>query len=107
MENLNNNLNNLTTTMLVKCFTNPNNRDFYIGTLTADKFERIVKLFEQFDSLHIFWSAFHIAETEYLNDISAYLGAEYQMGLYDACPECGCISYVDGVKCPNCDYIED
>lgn len=103
MENLNNNLNNLTTTMLIKCLTNPNNKDFYIGTLTANKFKRIVKLFEQFDSLHIFWNAFHIAETLYYNTEVEEVLEEPT----NACPECGCINYIDGVKCPNCDYIED
>ena len=92
--------------LMVKSMLNPSNESFYIGSLTLNRLNRIIN--GDSEMAEIIWTAYSRAEAEYLNDIAAYLGAEYQLGLteIDTCPECGCRNYIKGCACPNCEYVE-
>lgn len=93
----------------VKCMLNPDNKDFYIGTLTLDK---VKSLFVEMndpsaDISTVFWSAFSRAQAIYLKNSKPEIDAELEDNLesqLDTCPECGCRNYIPGVRCPNCDY---
>lgn len=113
----------------VKAMLNPDNPDFYIGSLTLDK---IASLFAEMDNpsadvVTLFWKAFHIANAKYkeqqeelehaydkdvaLDDIAYEFGKHRNNSYYgNPCPNCGCtatLGYIPGVRCPNCDYIEE
>ena len=123
--------------MTVKSMLNPNNPDFYIENLNLQKFAAMFKAMpeEKLDILSIFWTAYSIAEAQYLadkrhqkevqqtseviDDIIDVIDDQLEQlkesksyradtdYLYDnVCPECGCPNFVPGVKCPNCDYID-
>ena len=94
----------------VKAMLNPDNPDFYIGSLTLDK---VASLFAEMDNpstdtVTIFWKAFHIASAKYKEQKEEL---EHLIKFVNThCPECGCSSilgYKPGVRCPNCDYIEE
>lgn len=114
-------LDEVLTDLLVRCMLNPNNKDFYIGTLTLDRVKQYFAEMPQEDIsvASVFWSAYHIAETEYLKQQKE--ASEEEETFVDAlidffeehptphkcCPECGCptaLGYISGIKCPNCDY---
>ena len=63
MKHLNNYLNNTLVNLTVKCMLNPNNKYFYIGTLTLEKAAEIIKF--NSDCAETFWTAYHIASKEY------------------------------------------
>lgn len=113
----------------VKQMLNPNNPDFYIGSLTLDK---VASLFAEMNdagisAVDIFWKAFHIAKAKYkkqqeelenaydkdvtLDNIACEFGKHHNNSYYGkTCSNCGCtaqLGYVSGVRCPNCDYIEE
>jgi hypothetical protein len=96
--------------LTVKQMLNPDNADFYIGNLTLDK---VKGLFVEMNdtnvtAVDIFWKAFHIAEQKYKALEEAY--PDKATFSSNACPECGCAQssgYVKGIRCPNCDYIEE
>ena len=103
-------LDTVMTDILVTAMLNPENPDFYIGTLTLDK---VQSLFAEMDNpstntVSLFWKAFHIASAKY-KEQQAEL--EHLIEFANAhCPECGCspnLGYTSGVRCPNCDYIEE
>ena len=92
---------------LVKSMLNPNNTEMYIGNLTVDTVKYILSDGAS-NTISLFWKAYHIAEREYraqqklLKSIPAIDST--------CCPECGCtqaLGYTSGVRCPNCDYIEE
>lgn len=94
----------------VKAMLNPDNPDFYIGSLTLDK---VASLFAEMDNpstdtVTLFWKAFHIASAKYKEQQEEL---EHLIEFANAhCPECGCspnLGYKPGVRCPNCDYIEE
>lgn len=79
----------------VNCMLNPNNKDFYIGTLTEEKVDVLTKSMD-IETLHIFETARKIAEDIHCSD--------------NVCPMCNLtykLGYRKGVHCPNCDYVED
>ena len=63
MKTLNPYLNNVLVDMTVKCMLNPNNKHFYIGTLTLEKAAEAIKF--NSDCAETFWTAYHIASKEY------------------------------------------
>ena len=108
MEKLTKSIDQTMVSMLTKCMLNPSNKDFYIGSLTLEKVQTIFNEINDSEFASVFWTAYSIAQAEYIKEqkfiefLDTY--AETQ------CPECGCYTYqgyVPGVKCPNCDYVED
>jgi hypothetical protein len=63
MKPLNPYFNNVLVNLTVKCMLNPNNKHFYIGTLTLEKAAEIVNGIS--DCAETFWTAYHIASKEY------------------------------------------
>lgn len=104
-------LDEILTNMLVRCMLNPDNKDFYIGTMTLDKVRQYFAEMPHGDTsvASVFWNAYSRAEAEYLNDNTPCQGLEYPLDLVEigTCPECGCRDYIQGVACPNCDYVEE
>lgn len=107
---------------LVRAMLNPNNKDFYIKNLTL---HNIAEMFTAMnnrghDISDVFWTAYDIAEGTYLQQKYLERKANEEQDLVqeclDACvakqnnvtycPECGCLDFVPGVKCPNCDYVD-
>ena len=94
----------------VKQMLNPENPDFYIGTLTLDK---VKALFVEMgdpstDLISIFWKSFAIAKEKYLASKECTLAKLKSLRKYyveePGCPACGnTLGYVPGVRCPNCD----
>ena len=109
MENISKSLDKILVDITVKQMLNPENKDFFIGKLTLDK---VQSLFAEKDNanisaIDIFWRALHIAETKYKAQLADLAKATFNR---ISCPECGCAQtsgYVPGVRCPNCDYIEE
>ena len=95
----------------VKCMLNPDNRDFYIGTLTLDKVKAlfIEMNIPDTDISTVFWSAFSRAQALYLEMTKSDDLPEEDDSIDDSdiCPECGCRTFVSGVRCPNCDYEDE
>lgn len=125
LQHISKGLDELMIDITVKCMLNPENKDFYIGTLTLDKVKSMfVEMNDaDLDILTVFWSAFSRAQTKYLEEeqdlIQEYeksceldnIACEYAKhgnnSYYGTvCPECGCRFYIPGVACPNCDYVE-
>lgn len=103
--NISNSLDQIMVDITVRQMLNPDNKDFYIGTLTLDK---VASMFAEMNKAEIaiseiFWQAYGIAQQEYKTTL-AYEKVEEPS---DACPKCGCNNYIAGVACPNCEYIED
>ena len=104
----------------VNCMLNPNNKDFYIGTLTFDKLHNLID--NDSDKAEVVFTALGIAQAEFDNDCAYIENAliddiicEYAKHgnfshygniehIWLGCPECGCSAYIDGCHCPNCDY---
>lgn len=103
MDKLNNSIDNVFKNLMVRCMLNPDNKDFYIGTLTIERVEEILTNFNDPEFTELFWSAFEIAQAELNCQI---LAVKHGQTLY-VCPECHCLDYVPGAKCPNCDYEEN
>lgn len=101
LQHISSGLDELMIDMTVKCMLNPENKDFYIGTLTLDKVKSMfVEMNDaDLDILTVFWSAFSRAQALYLD--------MPESNDSDICPECGCRFYLQGVACPNCDYVEE
>ncbi|MBP3581952.1 MAG: hypothetical protein J6J33_04300 [Clostridia bacterium] len=102
MEKLNNTLNDTMKNIMVRCMTNPDNKDFYLGTLTVQRIGEILRNFNDPDFTKLFWSAFEVAQAQYISHV-------YQLESVTGtiCPECYCLDYIPGVKCPNCDHYEE
>ena len=100
----------------VRAMLNPENPDFYIGSLTLDK---VASLFAEMDNpstdtVTIFWKAFHIASAKYKEQTDIVKDTLEILNSFPdrltTCPHCGCtetLGYKPGVRCPNCDYIEE
>lgn len=102
MEHIQNSLSNCLKSLMVQCMLNPNNKDFYIGTLTIERVQQILLNFNDPEFTQLFWDAFEVAQAELNCQI---LAVKHGQTLY-VCPECRCLDYVPGAKCPNCDYEE-
>ena len=102
MEKLNNSLENVMQSLMVKCMLNPENKDFYLGTLTTERVKQILLEFNDPDFTKMFWDAFDIAQAHYISHV-------YQLESVTGtiCPECYCLDYMPGVKCPNCEHYEE
>lgn len=87
----------------VKQMLNPDNKSFYIGTLTLAQCRELLHDADE-GLTHAFWKAFGIAQGIYLEQMHIDKELDH---FEDACPECGCTSYVEGCACPNCDYVEE
>lgn len=109
LQHISSGLDELMIDITVKCMLNPENKDFYIGTLTLDKVKSMfVEMNDaDLDILTVFWSAFSRAQAIYLNNLSTELIEEEILAEGTSCPECGCRFYLQGVACPNCDYVEE
>ena len=125
LEHISEGLDKLMVDITVRCMLNPNNKDFYIGTLTLDKVKSMFAEMNDADLeiLDIFWSAYSIAEAKYLEEqrllkeyneaiaeeIEHYVPIDFSAvnEILHVCPECGCRDYVQGVRCPNCDYVDE
>lgn len=121
--NISTSLDQIMVDITVRQMLNPDNKDFYIGTLTLDK---VASMFAEMSSADItidsvFWTAYGIAqakrlaeleeEAQILNNITCERAKHDNHSHYeDICPECACTQlqgYIAGVACPNCEYIED
>ena len=103
MDKLGNSLNNTMKSLMVRCMLNPDNKDFYIGTLTTDRVREILVNFNDDEFTQLFWSAFEVAQALFIqqtNELKVYFDKTI------VCPECGCLTYVPGVACPNCEHTE-
>lgn len=106
MFNISKSLDQVMVDITVSCMLNPENPDFYIGTLTLDK---VQSLFAEMDNpstdiVSIFWKAFHIASAKYKEQHPTFEMPKDTV----MCPEChNLLGYVRGLRCPNCDYIEE
>ena len=112
-------LESVLTNITVRCMLNPENADFYIGTLTLEKIERLFVDMKDTDISTVFWKAYAIARAKYAEQqvkipaTDVISVDEYAIDYTvdeDCCPECGCTTssgYVIGVRCPNCDYTEE
>ena len=100
MEHIKNSLSNCLKSLMVQCMLNPDNKDFYIGTLTMERVQQILTNFNDPEFTQLFWGAFEMAQAETIKRM--------EMVAYSACvcPECGCSTYIYGAKCPNCGYEE-
>lgn len=103
LQHISKGLDEVLTDILVKCMLNPNNKDFYIGNLTLGRVKQYFVEMPKDDVTvdTVFWNAYSRAEA---------LFEEEQPVLEECrgtCPECGCQNYVQGVTCPNCDYVEE
>ena len=67
MDRLNNSLDIVMKNIMIRCMLNPENKHFYIGTLTTERVKQILHSFKDMDFENIFWSAFEIAQASYLN----------------------------------------
>lgn len=110
LENISKGLNEVMLNMMVKCMLNPENKDFYIGTLTLHKVSELFKRADA-DIPEIFWAAYSIAENAHAEQQRKHktLYEEFYEDTTTAnnvCPECDCPNFVPGVKCPNCDYVD-
>lgn len=125
INNISKSLNDVMVDITVRCMLNPENDDFYIGTFTLDKFQKLFSNMPtaDMDIIDIFWKAFHIAENKYreqqiaracdeamaLGDIACEYAKHGKYSYYgEVCPNCGCtheLGYVEGVACPNCDFV--
>ena len=127
LQHISKGLDEVLTDMLVRCMLNPDNKDFYIGTMTLGQ---VAKYFAEMPTADesvatVFWSAYSRAEAQYLeeqrltqeydkscelDDIACEYAKHGNNSYYGAiCPECGCteaLGYVDGVACPNCDSVK-
>lgn len=79
---------------LVKTMLNPNS-DMYIKRFNETEFCKGLSE----DNIKIVKSAKEIAEIAILRKENKQNNAKC------TCPECGCQNYVNGVACPNCEYI--
>lgn len=115
LQHVSSSLDELMIDMTVKCMLNPNNKDFYIGTLTLDK---VKSMFTEMNSadldiLTIFWEAYSRAEALYVKEQARIRDIKLNdmcSENFMCCPNCSCtqsLGYVPGVACPNCDYIEE
>lgn len=98
----------------VNCMLNPHNSDFYIGTLTFDKLHNLIN--NDSEKAEVVFTALGIAQAEFdndcayaesalIDDIACEFAKHGNYSYYgDICPECGCSTYNDGCRCPNCDY---
>lgn len=109
LEHISKGLDQVMIDITVRCMLNPDNRDFYIGTLTVDKCKSMFAEMPSDDVklIDIFMQAFEIARRQYFADITEYLSTKTQSNSTNTCPECGCRDYIAGVACPNCDYVEE
>ena len=97
----------------VKAMLDPENEYFYLPNLTLEKGAELCA--GDPDKTAIFWKALHIAENIYnqrleeqsieeafaiVNDVTRSYNFEH------SCPECHYYRYIAGVRCPNCDYVE-
>lgn len=81
----------------VNCMLNPKNEEFYVGTMDLDKLHNLID--NDSDKAEVVFTALGITQTEYLNKVNRKV--EH---IWVGCPECGCSTYIDGCRCPNCDY---
>lgn len=127
--NISNNLDQIMVDITVRQMLNPDNKDFYIGTLTLDK---VASMFVKMSSVditiaNVFWTAFsraqarHLAKLEeeaqaynesaLLDDIACEYAKHGNNSYYgDICPKCLCTQsqgYRVGCACPNCEYVEE
>ena len=90
--------------LMVKCMLNPNNKSFYIGTLTIDTLKRVIN--GDSEMAEVIFTAYGIAQSKYLANRPVQLS--FIEPADSVCPECGCnLGYSPFVPCPNCDYVED
>lgn len=113
MEQITNSTNNVLKTMMVRCMLNPNNKDFYIGSLTIERVKHILNEFNDKEFTDMFWSAFEVAQATLIAQMNRVKHIVHDKPkkskiwqLQGACPNCGCPNYTQGVACPNCDHIE-
>ena len=112
--------------MTVRNLLNPDNKDFYIGTLDYKGLRKLLKNADA-ELVSVFWTAYHIAETKYneqfkeaqklLNNkcreliqtttIDTQYTHRIEQFEHIVCPECNCTSFVEGCACPNCDYVAE
>jgi hypothetical protein len=98
----------------VRAMLNPDNPDFYIGSLTLDKLKSLfVEMNDtSISAIDIFWKAFHIASAKYKEKERVFKKELEEILTFNSssCPNCGCsepLGYKPGLRCPNCDYIEE
>lgn len=101
MEHIKNSLSNCLKSLMVSCMLNPDNKDFFIGTLTTERVQQILTNFNDPEFTQLFWDAFDIAQAEHIRNINLTASVADNI-----CPECYCLNYVMGAKCPNCGYEE-
>ena len=98
--------------LTVKSMLNPDNKDFYIVTISTEKVERLLRGMDN-EAVEVFWNAFNIAQSTYLDTLTEYgfptdaLEDRLNDIRNSVCPECGCRDYICGVTCPNCEYVEE
>lgn len=110
--NISKSLDNVMVDITVRSMLNPENPDFYIGNLTLDKLKGLfVEMNDvSVSAIDIFWKAFHIAYAKFNEQNNSVILKEILEFKGISCPECGCpelLGYKPGVRCPNCDYIEE
>ena len=93
--------------MTVKAMLDPNNEYFYIPRLTLEKVEVLCD--NDDDKTEMFWLCFNYAYNQYCVEQlenECLLESQHAYELQHTCPECHCQNYIQGCRCPNCDYIE-
>ena len=103
MEHIKNSLSNCLKSLMVSCMLNPDNKDFFIGTLTTERVQQILTNFNDPEFTQLFWDAFEIAQVQFIQNTN-FIAQHFDK--VSVCPECGYLQYTFGVKCPNCDYEE-
>ena len=90
--------------MTVKAMLDPSNEYFYLPRLTLDKVATLCD--NDDDKSAMFWQCYHyawnvLAHKQLMQEIEAGIQTDEC-----SCPECSCKNYIQGVACPNCDYVE-
>lgn len=97
--------------ILVRQMINPNNKQFYIKSLTLGKIKAHLDFINDKAYTPLFFKATELAKlvtseqdsVEYSTEESGFVQNEIKQ-IRQTCPECGCKDYILGLVCPNCDY---
>lgn len=87
--------------LTIKSMLNNNNKDLYIENITIETVEKMLTGADD-ELVDCFWTAFNFTHSYMFHDYELAVYQDYHFR-EQACPECGCLNYVEGVACPNCE----